>query len=332
MERGRKIVNRPRVGIVGASGLVGRTLLRVLAERRLPCRELRLFGLRAVGRELAFGARRLGVEAFEDARPSDLDLLFYAGPAALARERLAAFVEAGVLVIDKSSVHRLDPSVPLVVPELNAAALGQHAGLVATPNCTTIGVVLALAPLVALAEPDAIVVTTTQAISGVGREALEAFRAARGAAERRPGSVDGDVWTHCGALDAEGCSEEEHKLRDESRKILARPALALDATTLRVPVEVGHGASLWLRFPATLARGDVCAALERAPGVVLRTDAPGQAEVAGRDEVLVSRVRTRNAEGGSVVQLFCAVDNLRKGAATNAVQIAELLLSGPSSE
>jgi aspartate-semialdehyde dehydrogenase len=323
----------PRVAVVGATGLVGEVLLEVLEQRDFPVAELRpLAGARAQGRSVTFRGRtwpvrEAGPEAFEG-----VDLVFFAATGELSRSLAPEAVQRGALVIDKSSTWRMHPTVPLVVPEINPEAATSHAGLLACPNCTTIGLVLAIEPLRRAAGLGRVRVTTFQAVSGAGRAGLEelaaqARDASRGA-EAFARRIEGNVLAWCEGSAGDGYSTEERKLRDETRKILALPDLDLTATCVRVPVPVGHCGSVWVETERPLPVDEARAALRRFPGVKLVDDQPELVpipdDVRASDEVWIGRVRAD--ETGRGLWLWQVSNNLRKGAATNAVQTAELLL------
>ena len=315
------------VAVVGASGLVGEVLLEVLAQRGFPVGELRLLASpRDPGRVARFRGRELALEPAAAERFAGCDLVFFAATGALSRELAPRAVQAGAVAIDKSATWRLDPEVPLVVPEVNPAALGPRPRLVASPNCTTIGLVLALEPLRRAAGLAGVVVTTLQAASGAGREGLAALaREAGGDPAPFVAPLAGNVVPLCELPAAGGYTTEEHKLREESRRILSLPDLELTATCVRVPVAVGHAASVLVETRAPLSLAAARAALEAFPGIELREDPPPTPrDVAGTDRVLVGRLR--EARGGRALWLWQVADNLRRGAATNAVAIAELLL------
>ena len=310
--------------MVGATGLVGEVLLDVLHERRFPVGELRAYaGAGSVGRRVRFGDEEVRLEALEPTALEAADLVFFAATGALSRELGPRAAAAGALVIDKSATWRLDPEVPLVVPEINPEALEGGSRLVACPNCTTIGTSLVLAPLERAAGLEQVVVTTLQSISGAGRAALEELVRAEADPESRPSGLARNAIPLCGALTAGGASEEERKLLDETRKILGRPDLALGATCVRVPVHVGHGASLWVRTRRPLSPEEATEILAAAPALEV-VELPTPREVAGSDACRVGRVRA--SLSGEGLELFQVTDNLRKGAATNAVQIAEMCL------
>ena len=327
---GRGLPRSPAVVVVGATGLVGEVLLRVLEEREFPLSGLRaLASARSSGERVSFRGESIRVEEATNAAFEGADLVFFAATGGLSRTLAPAAVERGAIVIDKSSAWRMDPRVPLVVPEVNPAALARHAGIVACPNCTTIGVVMALAPLRALAGLERIVGTTLQAASGVGRAGLDELllqeRAESDAHATFPAVLARNAIPQCDAFTADGETLEEEKLRLETRKILEEP-LEVAMTCVRVPVPVGHGASLWIETERAVATPDVLAALRAFPGlrVVGEGAPPTPRDAAGNDDVWIGRVRVDPER--RVIQLWQVADNLRKGAATNSVQIAELLL------
>lgn len=334
-----------RVGILGATGLVGERVLSILEERRFPVRELRLWGSeRSAGRRVTFAGEELAVTVPEAAAFADLDVVF----GAAGNDQSAAWTPvaraAGALVVDKASLFRMQPDVPLVVPEVNPEALppSPRGALVASPNCSTIPVVMALRALSRLGTVERVQVATYQAVSGSGRDALEEFEAqetalARGApAEARvyPSPIARNVLAHCDAFGPDGFTREETKLVQESRKILARPDLRLAATAVRVPVRVGHSEALAVEFDRPVEVEAALDALAAFPGLAVVPDPPAGAvptplDVEGRDDVLVGRVRRDpSTPDGRGLMLWLVSDNLRKGAALNAVQIAERMLVG----
>jgi aspartate-semialdehyde dehydrogenase len=315
----------PAVAVVGATGLVGEVVLRVLEERRFPVGELRaLSSAKSVGARLTFRGREHVVAEATPASLRGADIVFFAATGELSRTLAPLAVEAGATVIDKSGTWRMDPAVPLVVPEVNADALAGQRGLVACPNCTTIGLVMALEPLRRAAGLAHVVVTTLQAASGAGREALEEL--AGGARGVFPRALAGNALPQCDRFVAPGTTAEEEKLVLETRKILGLSTLALTATCVRVPVAVGHSASVLVETERELTPEEALAALRAFPGLRVHAgdDYPTPLELAGRDEVAVGRVR-RDPTHPRRLWLWCVIDNLRKGAATNAVQIAEAL-------
>ncbi len=336
-----------RVGIVGATGQVGGVMLRVLAERGFPVEHLRLFAsARSAGRTLRWADTDIEIEDADTADFAGLELaLFSAGKtASLAlAPRVAA---AGATVVDNSSAWRMDPEVPLVVPEVNAHELGRiPKGIVANPNCTTMVAMPVLAPLHRAAGLRRLVVSTYQAVSGAGRSGvaeLEEQVAKIGAdaaaltfdgsaldypaPSEFPGPVAFNVLPMAGSVVADGSDEtdEEQKLRNESRKILGIPDLAVSGTCVRVPVFTGHSLSINAGFERALSPGEARALLAHARGVSL-VDVPTPLAAAGNDPSLVGRIR-RDPTVEHGLALFVSGDNLRKGAALNAVHIAEALL------
>jgi aspartate-semialdehyde dehydrogenase len=304
----------PRIGVVGATGAVGPVVLELLAERGFG--QVRAFASeRSAGSTVPYADGELEVEeATAQALGSgELDLCFFSVGTALSAELVPAAVEGGAVCVDKSSAFRLAEGIPLVVPEVNGDRAPAHNGIVANPNCSTIQLVCALAPLHEAAALRSVRVATYQSASGAGAESMERLRSQQPA----EGNIVMD-W------DFEGDeSDEESKLRAETRKILELPELPLSATCARVPVLVGHSQAVWIETEDPLSPDDAREILSTAPSVTL-TDLPTPREAVGRDDVLVGRIRRDTAGRGLALWVVC--DNLRKGAALNAIQIAELLL------
>lgn len=327
------------VAIVGATGAVGDVLLRVLEERRFPVAELRpLASERSAGRTVRFAGHELAVEVARPESFDGVDFAFFAATGALSRELGPVVANRGGIAIDKSSTWRLHADVPLVVPEVNGAAVAQHQGLISCPNCTTIPLVMALEPLRRIATLRRAVVTTFQAVSGAGLPGVEELEAQQDALHERRAppparqfarQIANNVVPLCETFREDGYSTEEVKLLYETRKILDDGAFEVAMTCVRVPVPVGHAASVLLETDPPLAPETARAALAAFPGVLVRDDPahdvfPTPADAAGRDEVLVGRIR-RDLTSDRL-WLWTVGDNLRKGAATNAVQIAEELM------
>ncbi len=313
-------------------------MVRVLEARAYPLAELVLLSTqRSAGRRIPFRGASLEVrEAFPDAF-RDIDLALFSAGADTARAWAPIARAAGATVIDNSQAFRLDDDVPLVVPEVNPEALSGHRGLIANPNCSTIQLVLALAPLHAAYGLVRVIVSTYQSVSGTGAEALDeldaqvdADRAARPAEARiYPHPIAFNVLPHVDDALPDGSCREEMKLVWESRKILGLPDLRLAATTVRVPVRVAHSEAVALEFARRPDPAEARAILARAPGIVVVDEPlldryPTPLLAAGRDEAMVGRIR-RDPSHERGLLLFIACDNLRKGAALNAVQIAEAL-------
>lgn len=333
------------VAILGATGAVGEELLRILAERRFPIRDLRLLASpRSAGQTREFAGRALRVEAVG---PRSFDgvrfALFSAGSSA-SREWAPIAQRSGAIVIDNSSAFRMDPGVPLVVPEINPADLAARPTLVANPNCSAIILLMALAPLHRANPLRRVIVATYQSVSGAGLQAMRELEqqtrdvlAGRPAMPRvLPHVCAFNVFSHNSAVAADGYNVEETKIAEESRKILHAPELAIAATCVRVPVMRAHTQAVFLTFERPIAPEAAQQILSGAPGVRMVDDPklnhfPMPIEASGRDEVLVGRIRrdTSDADGRGLA-LMISGDQLRKGAALNAVQIAEHLVRTPA--
>jgi len=304
----------PRIGVVGATGAIGKVTLELLAERGFG--QVRAFASeRSAGSSIPYGEGELVVEeATAESLGSDLDLCFFSVGTAQSAELVPAAVRGGVVCVDKSSAFRLTEGIPLVVPEVNGDRATGHDGIVANPNCSTIQLVCALKPLHDAARLRSVRIATYQSASGAGVERMEQLRAQEPAA----GNVSMD-WEFEGDE-----SDEESKLRAETRKILELPDLPLSATCVRVPVLVGHSQAVWLETESPLSPDEARDVLSTAPSVQI-AELPTPQDAVGGDEVLVGRIREDTAGNGLALWIVC--DNLRKGAALNAIQIAELLLA-----
>ena len=336
---------QPHIGIVGATGLVGEMMRTLLAERGFPLKALRLFAsARSAGTRLGWQDQEIVVEDAETADFAGLDIVFFSAGGSTSRLLAPKVAAAGAIVIDNSSAWRDDPQVPLVVAEVNPHALDSiPKGIIANPNCTTMAAMPALKPLHDAAGLKKLVVSTYQAVSGAGvagiRELESQVRAVGdgGAALARDGEAVAfaapQKWAVPIAFNVvpvnyvigeDGYTEEENKLRDETRKILEIPGLPVSGTCVRVPVFTGHSLSINAEFEREMSVATAVELLRQAPGVVV-TEVPNPLMAAGRDPVFVGRVRADpTVEHG--LALFVTGDNLRKGAALNAVQIAEELL------
>src|SRR5215204_732069 len=311
------------VAIVGA-GLVGDRLIAELRRRDFPMKELRILARSARAAVLAGETFEVGVaepEAFEG-----VDFAFFAGTEGekgAAVQLADEAISRGAIVIDNGSDFRLDPKVPLVVPEVNAAALEDHEGLIANANCSTTQMVVTLAPLAREFGLKKVVVSTYQAVSGSGRGGVEALE---GEGEGiYPKHISGNAIPLIGSIGEDGRTTEETKMVQETRKIMALPDLEIHATAVRIPVHTGHSESVFVELERDVTLEEVSQALSNAPGVTFSGDAnefPTPLEHAGNSGVYVGRLRA----SGRVVEYWCVSDNLLKGAATNAVQIAESLL------
>lgn len=326
-----------RVAIVGATGAVGTELLQILEERRFPVDSLRLFASeRSAGKQLRFQGDSLTVEPLHEGAFKGVDIAFFSAGAARSREFAPKAVRAGALVIDNSSAFRLDPEAPLVIPEINGEAARMHKGIIANPNCSTVILLMALAPLLRLTRIRRVIVSTYQAASGAGAQAmqelLESTRAyLRGEPfEPRvlPYPYAFNLFSHNSPIGADGYNEEERKILFESRKILDDHELAISATCVRVPVLRAHSESIHVELEHRPPLEAIREAYRAFEGVRLvdereRNYFPMPIEATGRDEVLVGRLREDTALPNGIA-LFACGDQLRKGAALNAVQIAEM--------
>ena len=304
-----------RIGVVGATGAVGTVTLGLLAQRGY--KNVRAFASsRSAGASLPFGRRELAVEEAtpEVLAAGDLDLVLFSVGTSASRELVPHAVRGGAVAVDKSSAYRLTDGVPLVVPEVNGARALENEGIVANPNCCTIPLTCVLKPLHEAAGLARVRVSTYQSVSGAGARRMDALRAE--SPEEHNLAMD---WTWDGDE-----TDEESKLRAETRKIMELPELPLSATTVRVPVLVGHAEAVWIELEQPLTPEQATELLRNAPSVQV-VDVPTPADAAQTDQVLVGRIRPdRASEHG--LALFLACDNLNKGAALNAIQIAELVL------
>ena len=327
------------VAVVGATGAVGEELRKILEERLFPVDTLRLLASeRSAGQRLEFCGRQILVEVLDEDSFEDIDIaLFSAGGSVSARYAQAA-VDAGAVVIDNTSTFRMDDDVPLVVPEVNAERIAEHRGIIANPNCSTIQMVVALKPLYDAAGISRIVVSTYQSVSGAGRRAMEElgkqtaalFNSHEVECEQFPHQIAFNCIPHIDAFLPNGYTREEMKMVQETRKLLDDPEIRITATTVRVPVFCSHSESINVETRSKLSVADVRAILREAPGVLLQDDPqnndyPLAIEAAGKDATYVGRIREDDSvENG--INLWVVADNLRKGAALNAVQIAEILI------
>jgi len=329
-----------RVAVVGATGAVGSTILGIMRERGFPADEVVPFASpRSAGRRIDHGDGELTVRALAEDAVDGFELALFSVGSAISAEWAPRFAQAGAVVVDNSSYWRMKDDVPLVVAEVNPEALRSHRGIVANPNCSTMQMVVALAPIRASAGIERLVVSTYQSVSGTGQRAVEELHeqtaAIVEAQELRPPSV----YPHQIAFnvvpqvetfkDGDDYTTEERKVMGETRKILGDEAIGISATCARVPVFTGHSESVNVQTREPLDPAACRELLARAPGVVV-VDEPGSAvyplaiDAAGRDEVLVGRIRS-DPSHERCLNLWIVGDNLRKGAATNAVQLAELL-------
>lgn len=332
-------MSAPRIAIVGATGAVGKELLRVLADREFPMRSLKLLASpRSAGTRITHAGEDHIVEAIDEHSFQDVDLAFFSAGSSTSLQYVPKAVAAGCTVIDNSSAYRLDADVPLVVPEVNRTAIAQHRGILANPNCSTIILVLALAPLHHKAGLQSVVVSTYQAASGAGQRAMDELHESTRAAlageqptqpDALPQTLAFNLFPHVDAFMGDGFTKEEDKMLFEVRKILHLPSLNIDATCVRVPVARCHSESVSVQLEHPLTVADAQDLFAAAPGMELvdQPDAnryPMPRDYAGREEVAVGRVRLGRAFRPGLT-FWLVGDQLKKGAALNAVQIAEAL-------
>lgn len=326
-----------KVAIVGATGLVGKKIIEVLDQRNYPVSELKLFAsIKSEGVKLAFREKEIEVHSLADSTFNGLDIAFFAVDVPIAKKYIPE-AKKDCIVIDKSSTFRLEKDVPLIIPEVNPDACDKHNNLIANPNCSTIQLVIVLYALQKLAPIKQVLVTSLQSVSGAGTDAVgqlqyEIETLAIGEQDKTQSSffshsIGANLIPQIGEIGKDGYAEEERKIILETRKILNQPDLTITATCLRVPVFVGHSQAVDITFAQKLTVEEIISILQKSPGIKVFTDPnyPMPIDAADKDEVLVGRIRKHFADENSL-SLWIVADNLRKGAATNAVQIAELLL------
>ncbi len=324
-----------KLAVVGATGMVGEVMLQVLAERDFPLEELLVVASeRSVGKKLEYRGRDLTVIGLEDAVKAKPDIALFSAGGDTSLQWAPRFAAAGTTVIDNSSAWRMDPDKKLVVPEINASLLGPEDKIIANPNCSTIQLVLVLAPLHEEYRMKRVVVSTYQSVSGTGVQAvrqLESEMKGVEGAKAYPHPIHRNALPHCDVFLENGYTKEEMKLAREPRKILDDRTFSVTATAVRIPTSGGHSESVNIEFHQDFDLDRVRELLSATPGVVVQ-DVPGEnlypmpVTAHGRDEVFVGRIRRDESQARSL-HLWIVADNLRKGAATNAVQIAEYLLA-----
>ncbi len=330
-----------RVGIVGATGAVGSTLLQVVAERKFPLAELRpLASARSAGSRVSFAGSELEVREMTDETIQGLDLILSSAGGKVSAEWAPKWIDAGAVVVDNTSYWRMHEEVPLVVAQVNDDAVAGHSGLVANPNCTTMELMVALKPILDAVGIERLIVSTYQSVSGSGRQAIRELREQAAAVLEGREIDEPSVYPHQVAFnvipqvenfkDGDDYTTEERKVMAETRKILGlSEAVGISATCARVPVVTGHSESVNVQTERDLSPEDCRELLSGAPGLTVLDDPadgiyPLAIAAAGRDEVLVGRIR-RDPSHERCLNLWVVGDNLRKGAALNAVQVAELL-------
>jgi len=328
-----------RVAILGATGAVGTELIELLAQRQFPLADLKLLASsRSAGQMLEFAGERLPIEPVGDRSFDGIDLVLASAGGSVSRQWASTVVATGAVMIDNSSAFRMDPSVPLVVPEVNSQAAATHQGIIANPNCTTILMTVAIYPLHRVQPIRRIVAATYQSASGAGARAMEEMKQQAEAilqgrspkAEIFPYPLAFNLFPHNSKLNERGYCEEEMKMINETRKILAEPTLRITSTCVRVPVLRAHSEAINLEFEQPFDVAKARQILSNAPGVQVVEDwsanyFPMPIDASGKDDVLVGRIR-QDLSNPIGLELWLCGDQIRKGAALNAIQIAELLI------
>ncbi len=323
-----------KLAVVGATGLVGTEILEVLAEHNFPYSELLLVASeRSVGKQIEYKGKKHTVIGLADAVAAKPEIAIFSAGGSTSLEWAPKFAEAGTFVIDNSSAWRMDPSKKLVVPEINAKELSASDNIIANPNCSTIQMVLALEPLRQRYGIKRIVVSTYQSVTGTGKAAVDQMMAEREGRTPEmvyPHKIDMNVLPHIDVFQPNGYTKEEMKMINETKKIFSDNTINVTATTVRIPTMGGHSESVNVEFKEDFDLDEVRSLLESAPGVIVQDDPanfiyPMPITAHKKDEVFVGRLR-RDESQANTLNMWIVADNLRKGAATNAVQIAEYLL------
>lgn len=324
-----------KIAVVGATGLVGSEILKVLAERNFPVSELiPVASERSVGKQVEFKGKSYTIVSFEDAIAAKPAIAIFSAGGSTSLELAPKFAEAGIFVVDNSSAWRMDPTKKLVVPEINADTLTADDKIIANPNCSTIQMVVALKPLHDRYKVKRVVVSTYQSVTGTGKAAVDQLYAERNGDQNAPKvyphPIDLNVLPHIDSFLDNGYTKEEMKMVNETKKIMGDDSIKVTATTVRIPTIGGHSESVNVEFENDFDLADVVELLSNAEGVVVQDDPknfiyPMPLTAHGRDEVFVGRLR-RDETQPNTLNMWIVADNLRKGAATNAVQIAEYLM------
>ena len=335
-------MDKYNVAIMGATGAVGQVMMEILAEREFPLGELRLLAsARSAGRELVYNGNKIAVQELKEDSFKGIDIVLASAGGGLSKEFNSHAVAAGAVVVDNTSAFRMDPQVPLVVPEINAHDLDAHQGIIANPNCSTIIMDVVVWPLYQRRRVKRIVVSTYQAVSGAGARAMEELEqqtrqvlaGEEAVAAEFPHQIAFNLFSHNSDIGPEGYCEEEIKMIRETHKMFHDSEVQVTATTIRVPVMRAHSEAINLEFTEPFPAAEAREILAQAPGVLL-VDEPEQShfpmpiEASGRDDILVGRIRQDiSRPDGTGLDLWVSGDQLRKGAALNAVQIAEELIA-----
>lgn len=324
-----------RVAVVGATGLVGKKMMQVLEERNFAVSDfLPVASAKSVGHKVTFKGKEYSVIGMEDAISRKPDIALFSAGGSTSKEWAPKFAEMGTVVIDNSSAWRMDPAIKLIVPEVNAAAINKSDKIIANPNCSTIQMVVALKPLHDKYKIKRVVVSTYQSVTGTGKKAVDQLMNERKGIEGEKAyayPIDLNLLPHIDVFLDNGYTKEEMKMVHETKKIMGDDSIRVTATTVRVPVIGGHSESVNVEFENEYDLGELRAVLEKAPGVIVIDDVanlkyPMPLHAHDRDEVFVGRMR-RDETQAKTLNMWIVSDNLRKGAATNAVQIAEYMIS-----
>lgn len=322
-----------KVAVVGATGLVGQMMLRVIEERKFPVKELiPVASSRSVGKAVQFRGSSLIVRSMEEAVTAAPDFAIFSAGGSASLEWAPRFAEAGSVVIDNSSAWRMEPQIPLIIPEVNGTVLTGRERIIANPNCSTIQLLMALAPLHRRYTAERVIVSTYQSVTGTGVKAVTQLKNESEGIEGEqayPHTIYNNCLPQCDIFVENGYTKEEMKMVNETRKILGVPDLRVTATAVRVPVTGGHSESAAITFKDEFEIDDVRSILASFPGIIVQDNPseslyPMPVTANGRDEVFVGRIR-RDHSAERSLHLWIVSDNLRKGAATNAIQIAEYL-------
>jgi len=332
-------MKEPRVAIAGATGMVGQEMMKVLEQRDFPVASLRLLASeRSRGKSFDFRGRTIDIEVLDEKSFEGIDIALFSAGAGISRKFAPIAAECDAVVIDNSSAWRMEPDVPLVVPEVNPGDTFKHKGIIANPNCSTIQMVVVLDPLHREFGLERVIVSTYQSVSGTGKEAVEELKRQVAALDRGepvtsevyPHQIAYNCLPHIDVFQENGYTREEIKMVEETRKIMGVPGLLVTATCVRVPVFVGHSEAVNCQFKKPAEPEEARKVLAGAQGVVVVDDPssdiyPLASDCAGKDPSYVGRIR-KDFSAANALNIWIVSDNLRKGAALNAVQIAELLL------
>lgn len=323
-----------KVAIIGVTGMVGEVLLRILEERNFPISELiPVASKSSIGKEVVFNQKKYQIQSIEDALAQKPDIAFFAAGGSISLEWAPKFAEAETVVIDNSSAFRMDDDKKLIIPEVNAETLTSEDKIIANPNCSTIQLVMALAPLHKKYTMKRVVVSTYQSVSGTGKRAVEQLENEIAGIQSEmvyPYPIHKNAMPHCDVFEENGYTKEEMKLAREPQKILNDHRFSITATAVRIPVEGGHSEAVNVEFENDFELGDVRLLLHQTPGIKLQDNVdtnvyPMPIYAHQKDDVFVGRIR-RDETRPNTLNMWVVCDNLRKGAATNAIQIAEYLV------